>query len=456
MMAAQEDVERAVRSSTVAYPVWASIAAEERAAMMLAAADALDASVEERARLLCQEHGKPLSEALMDAGGASKILRYYAGLAEQFATPVVTEDHRGRIIRRRIPYGPTAVIAPWNAPIYLSMLMIAPTLVAGNTVVAKPSEMVPLACFDTLETLAKHLPEGVLNVVFGDATIGAALAAHPAIARISFTGSIPTGRALLEIAAQSIKPVSLELGGNDPALILEGARITDELIDELVKGVYSGSGQICYNVKRLYVHTSHYADFVDRFCSAVDELVVGDGLAPETTLGPVATVPQHDAVTSLLRRAEEGGAEVHRLGRPLDASAWDDGLFILPSVVTRAQADAEIVACEQFGPTVPIVPFEEESEAIRLANASDFGLAASVWDEDVDHAFEVAEQVDAGSVFVNIHRVGASDVSMEFGGRRQSGLGRGHGYVAVEEASEIKVIAQRTDMSQYRPATTDA
>ena len=450
-MAAPEDVGAAVGAAESASAIWAARSARERAELLLAAASAIEEGVDERAELLTREHGKPVGEARMDAGGAVKILRYYAGLAERFDPPEVTEDERGRVVRTRVPYGPTAVIAPWNAPVYLSFLMVAPALLAGNTVVIKPSEVVPLACTETLAIAATELPPGVLNVVLGDAEVGAALAEHPAIARISFTGSVPTGRALMRAAADSIKGISLELGGNDPALILEGARITDELVSELVKGVYTGTGQICYNVKRIYVHASHHDEFVERFAAAVDELVVGDGRDPRTTLGPLATEAQFRSVCALIDRTEREGAEVRRLGRKLDPGSWEDGLFLLPTVVTGVQPGAEIVTCEQFGPTVPILPFDELDEAVRLANASEYGLAASVWDDDVDHAFEVAERVDAGTVFVNVHRVGASDISMEFGGRRQSGLGRGHGYVALEEASEIKVIAQRTDLSAYRP-----
>jgi aldehyde dehydrogenase len=450
-MGTPADVDAAVAAAVTASSAWGAAAAKDRAAAMLAAAEAVEPGLAERAELLTREHGKTLHESQMDAGGAVKILRYYAGLAERFDTPEVTDDDRGRIVRTRVPYGPTAIIAPWNAPIYLSFLMLAPTLLAGNTVVIKPSEVVPLATVETLRIVAEQLPPGVLNVVPGDADVGRSLANHADVARISFTGSIPTGQALMRAAASTIKGISLELGGNDPALVLEGARITDELVGELVKGVYAGTGQICYNVKRIYVHRTHHDDLVERFCDAVDELVVGNGLDPKTTMGPITTEEQFRSVSGLLDRTRAAGGEVRTLGRKLDPASWDRGRFLLPSVVTDVAPGNEVVTCEQFGPVVPILPFDDVDEAVRLANASEFGLAASVWDQEVDHAFEVAARVDAGTVFVNVHRVGASDVSMEFGGRRQSGFGRGHGYVAVEEASEVKVLAQRADMSAYRP-----
>ncbi len=451
-LANERDVDDAVAAAAEALPAWRGMTAAERAEAMRDAAEAIEVDLEARARLLTREHGKVLAEAKHDASGAVRILRYYAQLAERFDRPEVSEDQRGRIVRTRRPYGVVAVIVPWNAPIYLGFLMLAPALLAGNTVVVKPAEEVPLALADTLRLLVRSLPPGVVNVVPGmGAETGRALSLHPDVRKISFTGSIATGQSLMRAAATTIKGLSLELGGNDPAVILEGARITDELIAELVRGVYAGSGQICYNVKRIYVHRSHHDDLVTRFTDAVNDIVVGDGLDPASTMGPVTTEAQFRYVTELLERTQSLGGRVRTVGRKLDPAGWDNGLFILPSVVTGVASDEEIVVKEQFGPTVPILPFDEEDEAVALANATEYGLAASVWDEDVTNAFGVADRIDAGSVFVNIHRIGASDVSMEFGGVKQSGVGRGHAWAAVEESSQTKVLAQRCDLSSYGP-----
>ncbi len=451
-LATERDVDEAVAAAAAALPAWRAMAAADRADAMRQAADAIEADVEPRAELLTREHGKILAEARHDAQGAVRILRYYARLAERYDRPDVSDDQRGRIVRKRMPFGVVAVIVPWNAPIYLGFLMLAPALLAGNTVVVKPAEEVPLALADALRVLARSLPPGVVNAVPGvGGETGRALSRHPDVRKISFTGSIATGQALMRAAATTIKGLSLELGGNDPAVILEGARITDELISELVSGVYSGSGQICYNVKRIYVHRSHHDHFVARFTDAVGEIVVGDGLDPTSTMGPVTTEAQFRFVTDLLERTRSSGGLVRTVGRKLDPAGWDDGFFLLPSVVTGLAPGEEIVTCEQFGPTVPILPFDDEDEAVELANATEYGLAASVWDDDIDHAFAVADRIDAGSVFVNVHRVGASDVSMEFGGVKQSGLGRGHAWVAVEECSQTKILAQRRDMSSYGP-----
>ncbi len=440
----ESDVAAAVAAARRAFPGWATLTASDRAGVLQAAAAEIESGNSSRAELLTREHGKTLAEAAHDVAGAARILRYYAGLAERFDSEEITEDELGKIARRRRPMGPMGVIVPWNAPVYLAYLMIAPALLAGNTVVVKPPSYTPLALSDTLRVLDRHLPPGVVSVVPGSGSVvGAALARHPEVRGIRFTGSTETGKQLMRDAAETVKNIGLELGGNDPALILEGATISDQLIREFVRGVYAGTGQICYNIKRIYVHRSHYQDFVARFTDAVDELVVGDGLLPAVTMGPLNNEPQFRFVTNLVERTRSNGASVATVGRRIDGTDWDAGWFLLPSVVTDLAPGAELVGCEQFGPVVPILPVDDEAEAVELANATEFGLAASVWDDDVDHAFAVAGRIEAGTVFVNVHRVGASDVSMEFGGFKQSGLGRGHGWIAVEECSELQVLAHR-------------
>lgn len=440
----QADARFAVEAATGAFRAWAALSAAQRAEVMLAAADEIEEGNAERANILTREHGKTLAEATHDVGGAPKILRYYAGLAERFDTPDVTEDELGRIVRRHVPTGPMAIIVPWNAPVYLAYLMIAPALLAGNTLVVKPPSYTPLALSGTLDVLARHLPDGVVNVVTGSGSeVGSALASHPGIRGIRFTGSTETGKQLMRQAADTVKNIGLELGGNDPAIVLEGATISDRLISEFVRGVYAGTGQICYNIKRIYVHSTHHGEFVERFSDAVAEITVGNGLDPAVTMGPLNNEAQFRFVGDLVEETRRSGADVRTLGRMHDKADQDRGWFVLPSVATGVAQGAELVQCEQFGPVVPVIPFDDESEAVNLANQSEFGLAASVWDDDVEHAFEVAGHIEAGTVFVNVHRVGASDVAMEFGGFKQSGLGRGHGWVAVEECSELQVLAHR-------------
>ncbi len=439
-----EHAAGAVDEANQAFRDWSALTAVERAGMLRAAAEDLEASNPGRAELLTREHGKPLSEAVHDVGGAPRILRYYADLASRFDTPEVSEGELGRIERWRRPMGTMAVIVPWNAPVYLAYLMIAPALLAGNTIVVKPAGYAPLALAHTLTILDGHLPDGVVNVVPGPGpVVGSALARDPRVRGIRFTGSIENGKHLMREAADTVKNIGLELGGNDPAILLEGATVSDHLVSEFVRGVYAGTGQICYKIKRIYVHVSHYDEFVGRFTDAASELVVGDGLDPAVTMGPLNNQAQYTAVAGLVDRARSGGAEVVSVGAVRDEESWEEGWFMRPAVVTGTAESDEIVQREQFGPVVPILPFEDEEQAVSLANQSEFGLAASVWDDDVDHAFEVGGRIEAGTVFVNVHRVGASDVAMEFGGFKQSGLGRGHGWAAVEESSELQVLAHR-------------
>jgi len=348
------------------------------------------------------------------------------------------------------------VIVPWNYPVYLCMMVLAPALAAGNPVIVKPSEFAPLALTETLSILARQLPPGVVNVVPGTGPeAGAALVSHPLVRKVLFTGGTQTGRSVLRGAAENITSVSLELGGNDPALVLESAVVDDQLIGEMRRTVYTCTGQVCFNVKRIYVHRSLYDEFVDQFKSAVDEIVVGDGLHPESTIGPLNNRRQWESVTALVAETERQGGTVDVLGTAHPEARWDEGHFMLPSVITGVGHEATIVGCEQFGPTVPILPFDDEGDAVRMANDTEFGLAASVWSNDVDHALSLGRRIEAGSVFVNSHRVGSSDMTMPFGGMKRSGLGRNHGMWAIDECSELQALSHRPDTSAFPGPPTD-
>ncbi|MDG4798345.1 aldehyde dehydrogenase family protein [Micromonospora sp. WMMD1082] len=438
-----DHVDRALDLAVAAAPGWAALTATARADLLRSAADALDRhDPAARAVLLTREHGKVRWESTLDVGGAAAILRYYAGLAAEFDAEVDHRNAAGTARFRRRPLGVTAVIVPWNYPVYLASLMLVPALLAGNPVVVKPSEVTPLALTETLRILAAALPPGVVTVVPGTGSVaGTALTTDRRVRAVLFTGSTATGRTIMAAAAPTLKRLGLELGGNDPALVLESAMIDDRLIDELVRGTFTSSGQVCYSVKRIYVHRSRYAELVTAYTEAADALVVGDGRDPETTIGPLTTRSQYDRVRALVAEARRHGARVRTVGRRGTTAHWERGNFLLPTVVTDAPHDIALVTEEQFGPTVPILPFDTDDEAVALANGTDYGLAASVWSADASHADTVARRIEAGSVFVNAHRLGASDLAMPFGGAKQSGLGRRHGFVAVEECSELQTIA---------------
>jgi aldehyde dehydrogenase len=445
-----DHVDRAVRRARDAGPAWAAAGAAARARMLTDAVPELRASVYDRAVLLTSEQGKVLWESLADASGPASIIEYFCALAEEFDSPEILNDHRGNIVLRRRPMGVTAVIVPWNYPIYLAFQHIIPALITGNTVVVKPSALAPLSLCATLGLLATTLPPGVLNVVPGTGSIvGSALARHPLVRKVLFTGSTATGRSILHAGADTIKSIGLELGGNDPAVILEDCTFTDSMIRELVRGVYTGSGQICFNIKRIYVPESRCKELVESFASAVDQIVVGDGMDERSSMGPVNNRAQFDMINRLIARSEADGGTVTTLGHKLSPESWHEGYFILPSIVTHLDPQHEMVTSEQFGPVVPIISYTTEEEVVALSNDSEFGLAASVWSDDVDHAMDLAAGLEAGSVFVNVHRMGASDMTMPFGGVKQSGLGRTHGIAVLEECTQQQVIAHRMDTHKF-------
>lgn len=443
-----DTVDRAVRAAAAAFAAWSSVSASERAATLSTVADAIDAELDSLAILLTREHGKVLTDARAEVANTARTFRYYAGLAEHVAQEKVTQDHRGRIIERRSAMGVVAVIVPWNYPVLLATLMIAPALMAGNTTVIKLPDHAPLTLTRVLRKLTAAVPPGVVNVVAGTGQdVGAALTTHPLVRKVNFTGSTTTGRIIMRDASFSLKNVSLELGGNDPAIVLESASLDSGLVDELVRGAFTSTGQVCYAPKRLYVHRRHFDDFVEAFTDAADRLVVGNGLNPAVSMGPLNNSNQHRVVTDLVDSSRSEGATVREVGEYHGADLTD-GYFVRPTIVTGLHHTSALVQQEQFGPAVPILPFDTEDEAIAMANDSEYGLAASVWSQDIEHAFDLGRRIEAGSVFVNIHRVGASDPSMPFGGFKQSGIGRGHGEVAIDESSELQILADRTDMKQ--------
>jgi aldehyde dehydrogenase len=437
------DARAAVEAATAAFAGWSRVPIGKRAEILRRAAEALIAGEGERAILLARENGQLLAEAQGGVRGCAPTLKYYAGLGD--ATDLVEEmaGPNGTVLVKKQPMGVAVLIVPWNAPTRLAFLGLAPILLAGNTVVIKPPTEAPLSLIDAIAAIHELFPPGVINVVTGPGDeIGRELIKHPLVRKINFTGSTESGKEILRLAADTVKRVSLELGGNDPAIVLPDVDL-DEAVPELVRGVFGLSGQMCYDVKRIYVDRSIHQEFVAAFKAAADTLVVGDGLDPRTTMGSLISERQRDRIRHLVEDARSQGGEVEVVGQQLDAGAWDGGWFHLPTVVTGVDERCELVAREQFGPAIPILPFSTVDEAIARANATDYGLAASVWSRDETRAFEIAGQLQAGSAFVNVHRLGASGDDMPFGGFKESGLGRSHGLIALEEQFELQTISSR-------------
>jgi len=321
------------------------------------------------------------------------------------------------------------------------VLKVGPALAAGNTVVVKPSPLAPFAVARFLGVLAERLPAGALQVVQGDAATSTALVGHPGVDRVAFTGGEAAGRAIGELAGRSLTPSLLELGGNDPAILLADAALDDAAMDRLVMAAFATSGQVCMAVKRLYVHTTRYDEVVDAFRAAADRVLRwGDPLHAGVSMGPVVSAASACRVRDLLVGAAARGAEVHEIGRRDDATDPDRGHYLPPSLVLGAGDDDPLVAEEQFGPVLPLLRFDTEEEAVVRANSGELGLGASVWSADEDHAFDLARRLDAGFTFVNTHNRTGLSLRAPFGGVKRSGWGREYGDEGVLEHVQTCVV----------------
>lgn len=434
-------VDTAVESAKAAFPGWRSTPPQERAAMVVDALAKSLTDVEKLAELMTREQGKLLWESRVDVAGALKIAKYYATLVDEISHDrhVIDDEHKSVWIGRR-PVGPVGIIVPWNSPVYLAFLGIAPALIAGNPVIVKPPETAPLTLTTILKRLAENLPDGLVSCVPGLVEVGQAISAHPGIRNITFTGSTATGKAVMRSAAQNLKSVNLELGGNDPAIILPDADITDELVTELVRGVYTLAGQICFAIKRIYVPARVAPLLVDRFCAIAGAIRVGNGMDPRSTMGAIHSAAQVERIENLVSDAIAGGATCRTVGGYVPGLDPGSGHYVLPRVVTDIDSGSQLVEEEQFGPVVPIVLYESVDDVVSTINSSEYGLAASVWSSDLERARSIAREIDAGSVFLNVHRLGCTTVDMPFGGYKQSGIGRNHAINALYSYLEIQTI----------------
>ncbi len=418
------DVDAAVRSAHAAAGGWGALPWEGRAARLRDAADLLAADQAEWSRLLVRETGKTHAEAAMELARTTRRFRQTADLADAGADVGYPDS-----ITLRAPYGVAALIVPWNWPLSILAAKLPQALLAGNTAVIKPSPLAPLTTLLFAQRLATLLTPGVVNAVSGAAETGADLVGHPLVGRIDFTGSTATGRLVAALAAPHLTPLTLELGGNDAAIVRSDADLGEPALRRLARAAYAAAGQVCMAVKRLYVHRSVYREVVDGLRDVLAETVVGDGLAPDSTMGPVITAAARDRITGLLGTV--GDATVHRLGRARDRAEFDRGHFLLPSLVTGIGQDAPLVQQEQFGPALPVLPFDTDDEAVALAGDTRYGLSASIWSTDLDRAAVLARRLRVGTVYLNGHGPAAQDDHAPFGGTRDSGYGRQLGRTGV-------------------------
>ena len=436
-----EHVDQAIQIAKQAQVSWARKSFSERAAVLRSAIHALTADIEERSRLFVRENGKTLVQARGELTSVSKrqmMALDYASTLDELRTYEATNGE-SYVLKR--PYGVVVSIVPWNSPDVLAFTQIVAALFAGNSVVLKPPESCALTLIDSVRRFSQHIPAGLLNVVTGlPAEIGDALTTHPDVGKIAFTGSIPSARTIMGNASRNVTSVTLELGGNDPAIILPDFVITPEALGRMVLATFMMTGQVCMAIKRIFVPRSLEAHFVESFCSAVDRLVIGDGLLPQVTLGPLHTAAGLARAKSILDDARASGAEIRTLGRVDDETTFASGHFMMPTVAMHINDSARLVHEEQFCPVVPVSIYDDVEEAVQRANSSHFGLAGSVWGSDRDRAIDVAKNIEAGQVWVNTHGVLAINPLAPYGGMKQSGLGRKSGIEGVLEYLQSQTI----------------
>ena len=428
--ASKDDLEAAMTAARRAFPAW-SRDEERRRALLREAAAALSAAAEQLGAILCAESGHPLAQAVTEIYGASIWFSYYADLEVPLESIELDATSIAEVRRR--PLGVVAAITPWNYPLVLASWKLAPALRAGNTVVLKPSPFTPLATLAMGEVLAEVFPPGVLNVLSGGDELGQWMTAHPIPRKVSFTGSVAGGRSVALSAAADLKRVTLELGGNDAAIILDDADL-DEVADGIFKGAFVNSGQVCSAIKRVYAPKSRYDEFVDALAARAGAAVMGDPLAEGTTLGPLSTRPQYDRVLGLLGDALDRGAVAASGGAARDSA----GYFIEPTILRDLGEGIAIVDEEQFGPVLPVLSYDHVDDALARANGTMFGLGGSVWSADPERAAEVAGLLECGTAWVNTHL--ALSPLQPFGGFKWSGIGVENGPWGLASFSEIQIL----------------
>ncbi len=438
--ATARDVERAVEAAARAFPAWAATPPPRRGRLLRQAADLLRARREPIARLLTAEQGKPLKEALGEVDGTAEAFEYFSEEGRRLlGETIATDSGARRSIVIRQPVGPVAAIAPWNYPLLLVAWKLAPALISGCTVVAKPASDTPLATLRLFECLREAgLPPGVVGVVTGPAAVvGRTLVGHPAIRKIALTGQTETGKEIMRVASERLTRLSLELGGHCPLVVCPDADLEAAAHGGAYRS-FRNMGQICNAVNRIYVHRDVYDEYVERFVAKTRALRIGNGLDPDVDLGPMTNASGVATTRAHIEDAVAKGARVLCGGTPPEGEAYSRGHFFLPTVLADVNHTMKVMQEETFGPVAPIMVVDSVDEAVRFANDTPYGLVAYVYTRDLRTAFTVAERLEAGTVGVN--NVAGGEVAYPYGGWKQSGFGIENSAHALSEYLAIKHI----------------
>ena len=428
--ASETQLNDAVAAAKTAFPAWAATPIDERRKVITAIADAVEANYEDFARLLTQEQGKPLQDATGEVLGTVAFMRYFAGL--NMPVKVLDDSEGRRVEAHRKPLGVIGAIVPWNFPMILMAFKLPPALLAGNTVVLKPAPTTPLTTLKLAGLMKDIVPAGVVNVITDANDLGAPLTAHPDIRKVSFTGSTSTGAKVMAGAANLLKRITLELGGNDAGIVLDDVN-PKETAPQLFQSAFQNSGQVCIAMKRLYVHESIYDEMCAELAKLAEDAIIGDGLEQGTQLGPLQNKMQYDKVKDLIEDARKDG-QIIAGGTTPDQK----GYFIRPTIVRDISDGTRLVDEEQFGPVLPVIKYSDPEDAVARANASPYGLGGSVWSKDTDRAYALADKMDAGTIWVNKHA--ELDPMIPFGGSKMSGVGTELGADGLEEFTQLKII----------------
>ena len=435
------DVEEAVQAAAAAFPRWSRTPVAERSRLLLDIAGRIEANLEPLARAESIDSGKPIRLArVVDIPRAASNFRFFATAILHFHSEAYRTDDLALNYTLRQPRGVAGLISPWNLPLYLFTWKVAPALAAGNTAVAKPSELTPMTAHMLTEMCQEAgLPPGVLNVVHGTGLkVGAALVAHPAVRMLSFTGGTATGAEIARTAAPLFKKVTLELGGKNPDIIFADADL-DEVVKTSLRSSFENQGEICLCGSRMFVEAAIYPAFVERFVNEARRLKVGDPLDPATDQGALISRGHLDKVMTYIGLArEEGGRILTGGARAAVGDRCRDGYFVQPTVIVDLDPACRVNQEEIFGPVVTITPFQQEEEVVRYANGVPYGLSASLWTRDLARAHRVAEQIETGTVWINCWLL--RDLRTPFGGMKNSGVGREGGEEALRFFTEPKTV----------------
>ncbi len=435
-----QDVDRAVRAAGAAFEseAWRALSPTRRGRLLMRLADLIADRADEIARIEVTDNGKLYKEMRAQLRVIPDWLYYFGGLADKVEGRVIPLDRTSVLnYTLREPLGIVGIIVPWNSPVLLTMYSLCPALAAGNTVVVKPSEHASASILETLRLADEAgFPPGVVNVVTGPGAAGAALVAHPGVAKISFTGSETTGKTIGATAGARLAGTTMELGGKSPNIVFADAPV-DAAEAGLLAGIYAAAGQTCVAGSRALLQRPVYDELLERITERAAAVVLGDPMDDATQMGPIANVPQLARIEEMVAAAKDGGARVAG-GARAAVSGFEDGLFFSPTVVDGVGNDAPIAQDEIFGPVLTALPFDTEEDAIAIANDTRFGLAAGVWTGDVKRAHRVARRLKAGTVWINLYR--AITFNSPFGGYKESGFGRVNGAEAIDGYLQTKSV----------------